>query len=438
MTSPKLTSIAEVKKRHYVSLFSGCMGLDLGLEKANFQPVVCNDNDSACVGTIKLNRPTLPLLASSIAELRYDDFKQAAGKELKGIDLVAGGPPCQAFSVFGKRKGIADERGKMIFEYLRVISEIQPKVFLMENVRGLFSMSILPKSQKGKSDDEDPSKFEHGSLLRKLISSFEEIGYRVDCFVVNSVNYGAPQIRERVILIGNKYNLEAKFPEPWYSNRKEDGLPVFRTLADVIGGDFKDPDPDLMNFSPRKLKYLAMVPAGGNWRSLPIKIQKESMGKTWYLKGGRSAYWRKLSFSFPCPTLVTMPNHAGTSMCHPSELRTLTVGEMSTVQEFPKEWKFFGKSTEKCRQIGNAVPVRLGHVAGEVINKLLEDIHSIAKDKPSPISIESKVIHIRPHVRTKSYWKNGQALAGDFCYYEDDESESLKQENPQQPQLIRV
>ncbi|MBF4323300.1 DNA cytosine methyltransferase, partial [Vibrio anguillarum] len=125
-------------------------------------------------------------------------------------------------------------------------------------------------------------------------------------------------------------------PQPAFSNRPEDNLPPFKTLGDAIGpgSNFIDPCPEVMDFSPRKLKYLALVPEGGNWRSMPEDIQKESMGKSWYLKGGRSAYWRKLSFAFPSPTVVTMPNHAGTSMCHPKELRAISVGEAAAIQEF--------------------------------------------------------------------------------------------------------
>lgn len=162
----------------------------------------------------------------------------------------------------------------------------------MENVRGLLSMPVIPRS---KHDDEaqrfPPEFYTHGSLLRLILSEFANIGYRVDCYVVNAVNYGAPQIRERLICIGNRHNLLADFPAPRYSNRSEDGLPPFKTLGEVIGEGFDDPCPEVMNFSSRKLKYLAMVPSGGNWRSLPIEIQKDSMGKSWYLKGGRSAYW---------------------------------------------------------------------------------------------------------------------------------------------------
>jgi DNA (cytosine-5)-methyltransferase 1 len=170
-----------------------------------------------------------------------------------------------------------------------------------------------------------------------------------------------------------------------------------------------------MEFSERKLKYLSMVPAGGNWRSLPLETQKESMGKSWYLKGGRSAYWRRLSFSFPSPTVVTMPNHAGTSMCHPVETRAITVGEAAAIQEFPHGWWFSGNIAAKMRQIGNAVPVRLGRVTGEAVKTLLSRIESGEVGAAPP----SRVVHLRPHVRTRSFWKDGKALAGDGnSYYE--------------------
>lgn len=393
------------------------MGLDIGLERAGFTPVACNEIDSLAVKTIHRNRPHLPVLSESIEEIDSGVLRKTVGKSLKNIDLIAGGPPCQAFSVFGQRRGVFDGRGKMLGEYFRLVSELRPKTFLMENVRGLHSMPIIPKNVKTTPESQlNPEHHQPGSLLKALLKQFEEIGYRVDVYIVNSVNYGSPQIRERLICIGNRFGLQAEFPEPRFSNRPEDGLPPFKTLGDVIGKGFMDPDPDLMNFSPRKLKYLAMVPPGGNWRSMPIEIQKESMGKSWYLKGGRSAYWRRLSMDYPCPTVVTMPNHAGTSMCHPSVLRALTVGEMAAVQEFPSDWKFEGTATDKCRQIGNAVPPRLGEVAGQVILQLLARIEAGEKQSSSK-SPSSQIIHLRPHVRTRSYYRKGEAISGTECYY---------------------
>ena len=310
------------QKRKFISLFSGAMGLDLGLEEAGFETAVCVDNDPEAVETIKANCPRLPVIDHTIEEVSGMELRKLGGfRYNETLPLIAGGPPCQAFSVFGNRQGIKDARGQLVLEFLRIVDELQPLTFVMENVRGLLSMSIAPRTKENLNDPNiDPHLFERGSLLESIFGRFNKIGYHVDCFVVNSVNYGSPQIRERILLIGNRFGYRTDFPKPQYSNRPEDNLPPFVTLGDVIGpgSGFKDPCPEVMNFSPRKLKYLSMVPPGGNWRSLPVDIQKESMGRSWYLKGGRSAYWRKLSFAFPSPTVVTMPNHAGTSSLNPA------------------------------------------------------------------------------------------------------------------------
>jgi DNA (cytosine-5)-methyltransferase 1 len=402
-------------KPKVVSLFSGAMGLDLGLEKAGFQSVVCNEIDEAAVNTIRLNRPKIPVIDESIASVDGKDLCAAAAIDVSKVDLVAGGPPCQSFSVFGRRGGIQDPRGQLVFDFIRIVRELAPPVFIMENVRGLLSMPLYTAKIKKDLPKKDLHLSQAGSLLQTILEEYKEAGYSVDCYVVNSANYGAPQIRERVILIGNRYGLQSAFPDPTHSNRPEDGLPPFTTLGEVIGRGFKDPCPEVMNFSARKLKYLAMVPAGGNWRSLPIEAQKESMGKSWYLKGGRSAYWRKLSFNFPSPTVVTMPNHAGTSMCHPTELRAISVGEAAAIQEFPATWQFTGSVSEKFRQVGNAVPVRLGQIAGQEAMRLLKIIREMERRNPVR---DARIIHIRPHVRTRSFWKEGEAFAGDVSYYD--------------------
>lgn len=408
------------------------MGLDLGLEEAGFESAVCVENDSDAVATIRNNRSKLPVFDTSIEDVTGKMLRKAGGFDgRRTVPLIAGGPPCQAFSVFGNRLGIRDSRGQMIFEFIRIVEEVRPSTFVLENVRGLLSMSIIPKSKKNVEEfGADPELFEHGSLIRSIFKRFNEIGYHVDCYVVNSANYGAPQIRERVILIGNRHGLRSSFPAPKFSNRPEDGLPPFKTLGEVIGPNsgFIDPYPEVMNFSPRKLKYLAMVPPGGNWRSLPLEVQKESMGKSWYLKGGRSAYWRKLSFSFPSPTVVTMPNHAGTSMCHPVELRAISVGEAAAIQEFPRNWEFKGTTTAKFRQIGNAVPVRLGTITGQVIRKLL---HRIAAGDTSKRQPSHTITHLRPHVRTRVFWKKGESFAGDYCYYDDSDTDEAYNEKKQ-------
>ena len=408
----------------YISLFSGAMGLDLGLEMAGFETSVCVENDKEAVRTIKHNRPSLPVFDCSIEDVTGSELKKAAKFGSSRVPLVAGGPPCQAFSVFGNRLGIEDARGQLVFEFLRVVEETKPATFLMENVRGLLSMSIAPNKKELLENSKIPKEFfEKGSLLQRIFDEFNKLGYHVDCFVVNSVNYGAPQIRERVLLIGNRFGYSAEFPEPEFSNRPEDNLPPFKTLGEAISPEhgFIDNCPEVMNVSPRKLTYLSLVPEGGNWRSLPVDVQKESMGRSWYLKGGRSAYWRKLSYAFPSPTVVTMPNHAGTSMCHPKELRAISVGEAAAIQEFPREWEFQGTTTAKFRQVGNAVPTRLGKVAGEVILKLLNQISTDGKSKNPKCG--HTITHLRPHVRTRTFWKDGESFAGDKCYYDTNTEE---------------
>jgi len=411
-----------------ISLFTGGMGLDLGLEKAGISAKVAVEIDLPSVQTIKSNRPGISVISDSIADVSGRGLLRKGGLRKGEVDVVAGGPPCQSFSVYGNREGAIDPRGQMVFEFVRMVRETMPLVFIMENVRGLHSMPFVPEKFSESVDEYSSWMSESGSLLRSLVSDFNEAGYRVDSFLVNSVNYGAPQIRERLLLVGNRFDVQAKFPAPQFSNRIEDALPPFATLRDAIGDDFIDPDPSMMNFSPRKLKYLAMVPPGGNWRSLPIEIQKESMGKSWYLKGGRSATWRRLSWDFPSPTVVTMPNHASTSMCHPDEVRALTVGECAAIQEFPAAWKLCGKTAERYKQIGNAVPVRLGSVVGRVAAKVLSEIRSRyakTKRKVVPPTTDLEVVHLRPHVRTKQYFKDGVAFSGDSNYYAKPEYKQL-------------
>lgn len=400
----------------YVSLFSGGMGLDIGLASHGFSCVLANEIDDASVQTIRLNVPGVPVIAGDVSGVDRAQIESVSGESAEDIDLLVGGPPCQAFSVIGHRNGVSDHRGQLIFEFSRLVRELKPKAFLMENVRGLHSMPIVPASAP---DTGQPNEWKaKGSLLKRLIDEFAEDGYFVQPYLVNAVNYGAPQLRERLILVGNRFNERIDLPEPTHSNRPEDGLPAFRTLGDAINPEmgFVDPDPLLMDFSPRKLSYLAYVPPGGNWRSMPEEIQKESMGKSWYLKGGRSAYWRRLSYSFPSPTVVTMPNHAGTSMCHPDELRALTVGECAAIQEFPSDWKFSGSAAERYRQIGNAVPVRLGDIAGAALKETLTRV-ARKKIEEQPPSEPEPVKHLRPHVRTRSYWRNGAVHEDESGYY---------------------
>ncbi|WP_275449498.1 DNA cytosine methyltransferase [Streptomyces sp. OfavH-34-F] len=360
-----------------VSVFSGGMGLDLGLEQAGFDIRFAADNMPAAVTTAQANRPLLPFYDGDIRDLSAEHIQQVTGLSAGDVDLLAGGPPCQSFSTAGKRLGLDDsEKGPLVFEFVRLVEELQPKAFLMENVKGLLSASIrwrqLPYNNNGKIIDEL-----HGSLLRELCAQLEKLGYSLSYREFNAADYGVPQARQRVFLLGYRDGTPVSFPEPTHAKEPSLFLEPWRTIGDALDG-LVDDDSYCAKFSERKLKYLRMIPEGGNWRHLPEEIQKESMGRAFYAKGGRSGYWRRLSFKSPSPTILTEPHNASTSLCHPVEDRPLTVRECARIQTFPDDWKFHGPGREQYKLVGNAVPVLLAQAIGEHVKGALGSYAAVA------------------------------------------------------------
>lgn len=367
MTDPELPEFRPARF-NMVSLFSGGMGLDLGLERAGFRLVACVEKVPAFADTIRVNRdagrvgtPRTRVYQGDVVDLDPAEVMREGGLVPGELDLLAGVPPCQSFSTAGSRGSTRDPRGTMLWQFLRFVASMRPKFFVMENVKGLMSAS-LPGGQPG-------------SVVRSWLDDLDP-DYRVDCFETNAADYGAPQLRERVIFVGNRLDRLVEFPEPSFGGKRP-----FATLGEALSG-LVDPHPVIMDFSPRKKVCLAMVPPGGNWRSLPPEIARESMGRAYHAKGGRTGWWRRLSFDRPCPTICTMPNHSSTSLCHPAEVRALSLRECARVQEFPDEWIFRGTVTEQYAQVGNAVPVRLGRVAGEVVARELEASNTSARNNP--------------------------------------------------------
>lgn len=410
------------------------MGLDIGLEKTGrFSVIACIEKEPAFCETIRSNKNAgrlnrdLMVFEADICSLDPVEVLRAVGLRPGEVDLLTGGPPCQSFSTAGKRGTTQDPRGTLLWQFLRFVQAIKPRFFLMENVRGLLSAAlrhrpIASRPEKGGApldQDEEP-----GSVVRLFAEELQKApgaAYHMDCFEVNAVNYGAPQLRERALFIGNRYNSVVDFPDPTHVSPQfvqdqrslfEDAsgsLSSWKTLGQAISG-FRETSPVVMDFSPRKKRYLALIPPGSNWRSLPIQIQKESMGTAWHAKGGRSGWWRRLSFDLPCPTLVTMPNHAGTALCHPTELRALSLKEYSMIQEFPDEWEFCGTAAQQYAQVGNAVPVRLGEVSGEILCKQLDVLRNrnwrSLPRKPDAY----RTIYVQSHVRTRQWFKNGHTF----------------------------
>ena len=421
-------------KYKIVSLFSGAMGLDIGLEQAGrFRVVAAVEQEHAFCETIRANHVAgrLPaefrLFERDIKTLDPADILEATGLRVGELDLLVGGPPCQSFSTAGKRRTVQDPRGTLLWDFLRFVEALRPRFFLMENVRGLLSAAlqhrqIAERPEKGGpplKPDEEP-----GSVIRLFADDLQGIPgapYHMDCFEVNAVNYGAPQLRERALFVGNRYKAVVNFSDPTHGPAKPVGqaqgvlfgtpeVTRWRTLGEALDG-LEDPEPVLMDFSPRKKRYLSMVQPGSNWRSLPTEIQQESMGRAWSAKGGRSGWWRRLSFDLPSPTLVTMPNHASTALCHPTEVRALTLREYARIQEFPDEWEFRGTPAEQYVQVGNAVPVRLGRVAGTVLARELDALREQAWQPYARRSPAYRIVYVQSHVRTRQWFKNGETFA---------------------------
>lgn len=437
-----------------ISLFSGGMGLDVGLEQTGrFRVLACVEKEPSFCETIRRNQKAgrlykgLKLFDSDICSVNPLELLDSVGLKPGTLDLLVGGPPCQSFSTAGRRGTVQDHRGTLLWQFLRFVAAIKPRFFLMENVRGLLSAAIRHRAIAERPDhngrplepDEEP-----GSVVRAFASDLRDTGYHMDCFEVNAVNYGAPQLRERALFIGNRFNLAIDFPDPTHVNPEsldgtaqnslfENSLAPWRTLGDAIG-DLNEDQPVVMDFSPRKKGYLLLVPQGSNWRSLPIELQKESMGKAWFAKGGRSGWWRRLSFDLPCPTLVTMPNHASTALCHPTEVRALSIREYARIQEFPDEWEFCGSPAEQYAQVGNAVPVRLGRVAGEVIACQLDCLANAGWRAKRTADRPYRVVYIQSHVRTRQWYKNGTA----FVWREGGDNENAQYAEPKTKRRSKV
>lgn len=206
-----------------ISLFSGAGGLDLGFEQAGFKIAVAVEVDSACCETLRANRPNLTIINKSITDVSGDELLKTANLKVGEASLVIGGPPCQSFSLAGLRKGLEDDRGKLLFEFVRIVRETLPLGFVLENVKGL-------------------TNWDKGKAMRLLIEELEkDIEYNGKVFkykiatpkVLNAVDYGVPQYRERLILVGNRMNKDYCYPKPLDKPHK--------TVWDAIGSL---PEPD--------------------------------------------------------------------------------------------------------------------------------------------------------------------------------------------------
>lgn len=317
-----------------IELFAGAGGTALGMENAGIEHVLLNDNDKHACETLRMNKPNWNVVEGDMRKLSF--FEGQA-------DIVQGGFPCQTFSSAGKKMGFEDIRGTLFFEFVRCVKEVKPKIAIGENVKGLLN-------------------HDNGRTIKTMVGILEEIGYRVKYKILRSQYFDIPQKRERLIIIGVRKDLDIPISFP---KEKDYIIPLREAF-------FKCPKSEGQEYPEKKKKFMELIPPGGYWRDLPQNLQKEYMGASFYMGGGKTGMARRLSWDEPSLTLTCSPAQKQTERCHPEETRPLTVREYARIQTFPDDWKFSGSVAQQYKQIGNAVPVNLGYYIGDNIIKMLE------------------------------------------------------------------
>lgn len=346
-----------VPLREYTSveLFAGGGGLALGMSLAGFKHILLNEFDAAACNTLRKNRPDWNVIEGDV---RSVDFTPLRDK----VDFLSGGFPCQTFSYAGKRGGFNDTRGTLFFELARAVTEIRPKVFMGENVKGLTS-------------------HDGGRTFTTIKNAIAELGYTlVEPHVLKAIMYQVPQKRERLILIAVRNDI-AKFVKFRWPSPYSSVLTLKDALYKSVIFDSDVPKSEGMEYPLNKRQVLESVPQGGDWRDLPEDVARSYMGGSWLLGGGKTGMARRLSLDEPSLTLTCSPCQKQTERCHPLETRPLTVREYARIQTFPDYWRFSGKLSDKYKQIGNAVPVNLAWAVGRSLIRLFNDIQAVLPSK---------------------------------------------------------
>lgn len=385
---------------YMIDLFSGAGGLSCGLEQAGFHPILANELNPQYAHTYKINHPHTKMLVGDVRKVNEEELSLLT-KSYGCIDLIAGGPPCQGFSVNAPIRSLDDPRNHLFKEFLRIVSAIQPKAVLIENVPGIISL--------GK-----------GTIVEQIYQLLDKLGYKVHHRILFAGHYGVPQTRYRTIFIAMKnWHQSILFPEPEYyatsvtnfrgarslcyslSEQDKGRLKPMTTVWDAIGdlppidsgntsGEYIYSTFPLSDFqwyarknstkitshfcaklSDINRKRLKYIPQGGSWRDIPFDLLPAGLKRA--KRSDHTKRYGRLEFDSLCSTIMTKCDPHWGSFFHPTQNRTISVREAARIQSFPDTYIFTGSMTQQYEQVGNAVPPLLGKAIGNVILQMLGD-----------------------------------------------------------------
>jgi DNA (cytosine-5)-methyltransferase 1 len=352
------------KRLNVIDLFAGAGGISIGFMKAGYNVILDADFDDAVAKTHKHNFPSVPFIYGDLSNsiIENELIKTVGDQE---VDIIVGGPPCQGFSMFGKRRFVktkdydphTDKRNKLVFTYLKYVKKFKPKWFMMENVPGLPTL-----------DD--------GWFIKELIKEIEKLGYKNhDWKIINTADYGVPQKRKRFILLANRMGQLIPWPKPKYYENPNDWQKSYRTVGEVIDDLAIDKTQSKyfnhtpMSHSEKVMERFSYIREGFKLEpgQLPEHLKLSQFGKE--IQSFSKVFFR-LDRNKPSHTLV--PGHSAFPI-HPFLNRQLTVREAARIQTFPDNLEFLGSHGQQCKQVGNAFPPMAAEVFANMIAKAISN-----------------------------------------------------------------
>ena len=330
----------DIKTLKYIDLFSGAGGFSLGFDRSGFENIFSVDIQKDFCKTYKANFPSHTLIEEDITTLSNEKIRSLTSTN--DVDVVIGGPPCQGFSIAGNigRKFIDDPRNRLFQEFVRVVDVVNPKYFVMENVARLYT--------------------HNKHLTRKeIVADFNKLGYTVECKILNSADYGVPQVRKRVIFIGSRVNKTILFPDITHTEHQTvkdalKGLPKLKS-----GEESKMINHKAMNHTEQMLTKMGFIKDGEGREKIPENLRPKSGDVRKYIKYNSSK-----------PAITVTGDMR--KVFHPSQNRALTVRELARLQTFPDDFEFKSSSIAQQQQVGNAVPPLMAEAIAGAIKKMID------------------------------------------------------------------